>query len=720
MKEINLIDNFFKDKNGFEAAILCSFNLNLQFFEQFLLKLDTLYTCRNISLFIDNNIYNDLINEPFKPRYLNKNYLVTSITAKGSFHPKIYIATSEKKASLAIGSANISMDGMARNLEILSCFEISEENQEHSHIFITVLDYLQKLAEISRSKKAIGQFNKFKDICHPLIQKTKKNSFEFLHNLDQSFTEIIKEKTKGHKVNKISIISPFFDQNLAPLQEFKKMYPKIPVNIYIQSGKSTFPVNQYDKIKKDTNIMLYKNIERYMHGKAIIINSNRGSFLFSGSANFSYPALCSKASTGNYEIALFGIINEKIEKKLLSPQNNKAYKVKHASEIEIVYNPDEKEKKQLNNSIDYIIEAEVIKDYIEVIINKDISKDFFKPIKFRLHDYQGKAIEKKITDNFKIKIDTQLKKILEFSPRIQIIGYDKDNNEIESNFVWVITLDEDKENIYLSKCRKVYNNPFELINVLTDIITTNGDEELQSFLASFDIPLDLIIFRSIMRTPGKWESSGNIKGELPSEVIFFKPENNKETFNLAFERLEDLFYKLEVHYETPQFAKFDNFMRIICSVYSLLEFLNNRIYYKYYKLSIIDYNEWSTIRYQYNKIVQFLELLWNLFFKTDGYQNLITEEIIKEFEDNDDLAIYDFESFIKNTDYYNDIMQIISISFRIIKSFKKIKETLQIQNNLGDIVPTNLFSSDNYLKDIDNINKKYDSLLNKFFLHIKL
>ena len=48
MRDINLVDAIFSKNLPFEAAVLCTYGLNLNFFENYLMKLDALYGCESI------------------------------------------------------------------------------------------------------------------------------------------------------------------------------------------------------------------------------------------------------------------------------------------------------------------------------------------------------------------------------------------------------------------------------------------------------------------------------------------------------------------------------------------------------------------------------------------------------------------------------------------------------------------------------------------------
>ena len=76
---------------------------------------------------------------------------------------------------------------------------------------------------------------------------------------------------------------------------------------------------------------------------------------------------------------------------------------------------------------------------------------------------------------------------------VQILGQDKKGNLLESNMLWVIELEEKSGDFLRRRFRRIYNDPFELISVLREILETGDEEELKLFLLQFDIPLDLVL-----------------------------------------------------------------------------------------------------------------------------------------------------------------------------------------------------------------------------------
>jgi len=335
MQSANLVEDLFDKNYQFEACILCTYGLNLHFFENYLMKLSGLYSCDTVSIFTDSSTYDSFITESYQPRWLNKKYLVTRIKTGGVFHPKLYMFAAAKKALIGVGSANLTRDGIASNLELLSVFEVSESNTIFAPLLNDCITYARSLAQKAKSKKADAQIEEFVNVCGHYLHGDTSQTIRFVHNLEKPLLGAIKEYLQDTSITKIQVVSPFYDTDLTPYRELRKMYPDSKFEMYLQQKKSNFPRELFSEIKSKASLLLYKNIDRYMHGKAILFHTVDSVYLFTGSANFTRSALCLTPPAGNYEIGLLGVISKKTAAQLLDPAGKKAVLVKKPEEIEV-------------------------------------------------------------------------------------------------------------------------------------------------------------------------------------------------------------------------------------------------------------------------------------------------------------------------------------------------------------------------------------------------
>lgn len=706
MKTTNLIESLFAKRNHFEIAVCCTYTCDLHFFENYLMKQEGFFTCENIVVFTDSRTYENFINASYQPRFFNRKYLVSRIVAKGVFHPKIYLFASEEKAMFAIGSANMTRDGIASNLEINSVFEVTEKDRTHAFVLRDCIDYISRLAGITKSKKATEQIRSAAELCSKFIIDTapSNNSPVFIHNLDIPLMDRILEIIGNVKVNSIQIISPFYDTELAALKEMYRLFSSATIEIYLQQGKSNMPVKAYSGFSKKTNLFAFENIDRYLHGKAIVFKTAQKTYLFTGSANFTYPALFQNSAAGNYETGLIGEIDAGIDRQILSPLGKEPKKIEDLNKIKTI---EEKNIEISSNNIvnNYIIEAVEINNSIEIEINTEINKDVIKPQNVRIGNFQGMFTDRKYPPSNNIPIDNEIKKKVPGTRSIQIIGIGSSGGEIKSNISWVINLEETHGNSYKRKLRQVYNNPFDLPAILLEIIHNGSSDELIRFLMEYDIPLDLIMPpRSFVHGRSR-DSRGNLEGFLPT--TYDHKFTSSDMLSVYYKFIERQFDKLEKHIENPQIKSINNFMMIYLSIYSFLEFINLYLFENKKSNSVFEVDEWKELRDYYNLIFKFAGDGIDILYEEDGYRDAINERIeaantkskIEESE------IASFEKYIDEI-HVENIVKSIKVVEDSINSYEYYEKRIPLRTIKGQLVKAKSFSQDVFINEREVLKKK--------------
>ncbi len=689
MSNINLIESVFKKNHSFEVGIFCTFGLNLNFLENYLIKLDGLKNCEDICIFTDSMTYDGFMDVDYNPRWLNKKYLVNRVKTNGVFHPKLYMMASEKKAIIAIGSVNLTRDGIASNLELLSVFEISEKNQQYSGLLRDSISYVQELAEISKSKSAESQIKKFREICRPYMhQTTNEENIQFMHNIEEPIMTRILKNLEGYIVHKIQVISPFYDSALAPLQILKENFISSEFEIYIQQGKSTFPKNIFEAGSSDASLFLYENIERYLHGKAIIFYTENEILLFMGSANFTRSALLGIAGNSNYEIGLWGNIDKDVAKNLVAPSGQTPVKLDSFDGIQVVPQDDFQVK---SNYIEYITEAILEDDQIRLSIDETIPSDVFIAKYIRLMDFDNNVFNGTMPVNLNIELTPAIKGKVPGKLSVQIIGESKSGDIITTNRVWVVELEESNNKSLHRQLRRVYNNPFELSEILHEILKNGDEQELQLFLLQFNIPLDLVFPSRFGNNLRGTESQGNIVGSLPMHTRSLFSTNMKEAY---IECLDRLLSHLKSHVDTPQVSKINNYMMNFISLYSLIWTIGDFIHKQYENTSIVKVSEWADIRNYYDLLFMYIHHGLDTLLGNDTYRDKINDKIF----DNNNSELISLEQYLVD-EYSDSLNEVIRYIEKLIENFSMMKSQLEVQTNDGHIIVPNVFASNLHLQD---------------------
>jgi HKD family nuclease len=693
MKEINLVDAIFSKSFHFEAAALCTYGLNLNFFENYLMKLGGLCDCQSICVFTDAGTYDAFIKETIPPRWLNKKYLVCRLKTGGVFHPKLYILASEKRVIAGIGSANLTREGIASNLELLSVFTVTEKDQTWAPFIRDCLAYVKSLAEVTKSKIAIEQIEILNQLCGRCLQGSESpTSIRFVHNLDKPLIETIREIVNPGHVTRIQILSPFYDTHLEPFPVFRQLFPESEFEIYLQQKRSNFPKGSFEDIKHHAALMLFSNVDRYLHGKALFLHTENQVWGFIGSANFTNKALLKHPPHGNYEIGIVGQVDKELAKALLQPTGKMATKVKKIDDVQV----------NMNNKItppggliDYITEAVLESSYIKISVDSVKLEQAFIPLKLRLIDFDENTHEQNFRKELAIELTPKIREKVPGKLAVQILGHDSKGNLIASNIAWVIELEEKGLDGSRKRFHRIFNDPFELIPVLQEIVKGGNKEELRLFLLKFDVPLDLVLPPRVGSRSGSTESKGNIEGQLPIHHALYFSSKIKDAYEGCLTRL---FHKLERHKKNPQVNKLGNFTMIISSLFSLIRYIDNDwLYSRYSILHSVSNDDWGLIRDYYSLLLKNIENTWELVWSRGGYRDAINAKFMAEFSRGKKNDRKSFE-LVVSVDYGYAFKNVMAYALQTIEHFNRLKRDLRVRTPTSKIIYPHVFPKDIHLQ----------------------
>lgn len=670
MAKTNLVASLFDKDHPFEIAVMCSYGLDLNFFENYLLNLNALLPCEQISLFVDQSTYDGFRDASYAPRSLNKRYLVTPVRSKGVFHPKLYILASEKKALFGLGSPNLTRDGIASNLEILTTFEVSKSKQEYTALLINCIDYVQRIAQKTQSEQALKHADELSILCSSFVSDAEDGDIRFIHNLDGPLFDQILKAVGGKAIDRIQVISPFYDAQLKSLRSLQKQLPDCQFEIFLQQGKSNFPIATAGRHLDRSSISLFRGIDRYLHGKALLIHSDGNSFLFMGSANFTDPAMLQNSQTGNYEIGIIGSVDTETAGDILKPAGHKAEPVADLNEVTT---HEELEFARRGSALlDYLIEASLDQNRI---VYRVVPSPDFQPQKYLLVDCFDNFVEGELSADFNIDLLVKARKKLSGGYTLQILGVNGEGDEVYSNRVWVINLEEKTGDRQQRRMRRIFSDPQQLFDVLKEIADEGDERELMLFLKAFDIPLDLLLPPRTSRGVRHVRTKGDVIGTLPTH----KRSLFTDTVLTAYDDcLNKLYRKMQRHRQNVQPEKIGNFLLLFNSSQTLLNFVNSWARDRYLPRQTIDSEDWVLIRDCYDMLLKHCDLLWRLVWAKDGYRNAVNARISEMIDEGDEDDIDDFDQHLL-LDYGKSIDEFIEYTMEPVNTFKALKNQLLIK-----------------------------------------
>lgn len=293
MFDKRILDEISNSK-GYSIALLTTFNFEISYFERAILN--SLYdkNIRNIELFVDADELEKAISESIYNN-LNKKYIANPIRINSAFHPKVVLLLGEEKTKLIVASANINTSGYTLNNEIYNVFEYNKDNTDNINLINDAISFFERLNDMS-----YYQDTKLFKMIDDLLYRYKRSDnydIKLIQNLDTSVLDQIKEIITD-KVISIDIAVPYFDNKLLGYRDLSQVFNCNNINIYLQNGLSTFPVdfNNEKSVVNDGNIYTYLKLKsngkkNFYHGKVFRINTINSSYILYGSSNCTLSAL---------------------------------------------------------------------------------------------------------------------------------------------------------------------------------------------------------------------------------------------------------------------------------------------------------------------------------------------------------------------------------------------------------------------------------------------
>lgn len=323
-------------KADFHSAVMTTFSFDFHHFESQVLKLLKKNGVTNVSLFADSNMLDECIGlATGHLKSLGTSYSINGVPSRGAFHSKLTLLASEKAVLLLQGSGNITSGGHGKNHELFNSFYATLDDQTQLPLILEAWEYIKFITAGVKGFSS-DKLEWITTNC-PLLQK-KNNQKHLLHKIDDDFeASLLYNETSGiwqqlkanisaESVTKITVISPFYDENGSLLLKMSDYFNNCPIEVYLQEGKGIHPF----KMEKRKNISFYdwdntqrakstfKTYKRKLHAKIVLFETAVESYLLLGSANATTAAFGTDTSRGNNDefSVLLKIRNRNIEEEL--------------------------------------------------------------------------------------------------------------------------------------------------------------------------------------------------------------------------------------------------------------------------------------------------------------------------------------------------------------------------------------------------------------------
>lgn len=300
-----------------DNCVALTYSLDLPFFEYMLFE--PLYNrgCRNVTVLCDPGQHETALLDVPALEHLGQRYLCLPIRfARAAFHPKLILLTSERDGSLLLGSGNLTRSGLTHNQEAWTRLEYSHDSPDEftRAAFRGTFDYLGRLADRGRSPLLRERLQQLWQTTGWLRQEPVQPEDAgcwTLHNLDRPIMDQLIElwtQRDGSAVLEATIVSPYFDKGaLAFAALLERLRPEVVSLITENEAPGLDPEGLRLLVDEHGTRLISKRLElgaRRLHAKALALRTEQGSWLLTGSPNFSRPAMLRSARDGNAELAM--------------------------------------------------------------------------------------------------------------------------------------------------------------------------------------------------------------------------------------------------------------------------------------------------------------------------------------------------------------------------------------------------------------------------------
>lgn len=300
-----------------DNCVALTYSLDLPFFEYMLFEPLYHSGCRNVTVLCDPGQHEIALDDVPALEHLGQRYLCLPATvARAAFHPKLILLTSDEDGLLLLGSGNLSRSGLTHNQEVWTRFDYTNENPDE---FVRAacrgaFDYMSRLADIERSPMLRERLDQLRRTTEWLRREPTWSGDAgcwVLHNLDRPIMDQLVERyveRDNSPILEAIVVSPYFDKgSLAFAVLLERLRPKTVSLITEREAPGLDPEILRRLMSEHGAHLSSKRLElgpRRLHAKALALRTERGSWLLTGSPNFSRPAMLRSAQEGNAELAV--------------------------------------------------------------------------------------------------------------------------------------------------------------------------------------------------------------------------------------------------------------------------------------------------------------------------------------------------------------------------------------------------------------------------------
>ncbi len=334
-------------KNGkFHSAVLTTYAVDLIHFDWHLVNMLHRKQICSINVLTDASQLEKEM-EYVNPRFMKgigKDYSIQGISSKGTFHPKINIFVGDDAVLIVLGTGNLTVTGHGKNHEAFTGLMVDINNDSHQPLIEECWRYLYRFSNQFGSFDNNRIFHEIPENCSilsPTYQVVPHRLCNVQNGLDaallyndesSSYLKQITDIVPLQDVQKVTVVSPFFDEKGESLVTLAELCPNAKIEVLIHRDCSLPPCKMPDNKRiyffdfEETvrGKMNFKEYDRQLHAKIFHFKTSDREYCVIGSANATIAGLGTIKNRGiNDE---FGIIYVSSNTDYLSELGLKARK----------------------------------------------------------------------------------------------------------------------------------------------------------------------------------------------------------------------------------------------------------------------------------------------------------------------------------------------------------------------------------------------------------
>jgi HKD family nuclease len=305
MTPLNLLDAF--DRGTGRFALVATYEFDPIFFERRLFRTKGFGSADRILVLMDRGRYQELVNQGITASGFNRRYLVVPVSSSGVFHPKLYLILGKQRVTGVVGSSNCTNAGIAYNMELCSTFSIQPEDPDFQNsVAMPVLRQIYEAFRSFSSRATIPAETLERHFFRPIEEEyswlhrsvvglDQRAEVELFHSHDGPLWSEIERRLAPLEVLKITVLSPFFDRDIALLKRIRERWQGAEFTVVAQPKYSNLPAHELVDLFSDGGtgrlIAATPAPGRRLHAKALAFETTAGTFWLAGSANATLAAL---------------------------------------------------------------------------------------------------------------------------------------------------------------------------------------------------------------------------------------------------------------------------------------------------------------------------------------------------------------------------------------------------------------------------------------------